>query len=164
LAEAKDDCRRLHREKMDALYGPDGFPRSATAPLATEQRARGLTPEMVVAHYPQTQHQPDECELCHYVFKIAAEALAATALHWVYAAAQAHFRLIMELQDASVEPTGGAHLVWMLEQIKPEKMSPTKACRWLGWIQAVLCERGAASLEELKAVNKAAADNCNKVE
>jgi hypothetical protein len=31
LAEAKDDCRRLHREKMDALYGPDGFPRSATA-------------------------------------------------------------------------------------------------------------------------------------
>ena len=30
LAEAKDDCLRLHREKMDALFGPDGFPRSAT--------------------------------------------------------------------------------------------------------------------------------------
>jgi hypothetical protein len=30
LADAKDDCLRLHREKMDALFGPDGKPRSAT--------------------------------------------------------------------------------------------------------------------------------------
>lgn len=33
LAEAQDDCRRLHREKMDALFGPDGKPRSASEPI-----------------------------------------------------------------------------------------------------------------------------------
>ncbi len=27
VKELEDDCLRLHREKMDALYGPDGFPR-----------------------------------------------------------------------------------------------------------------------------------------
>jgi hypothetical protein len=48
LAEAKDDCRRLHREKMDALYGPDGFPRSATPAMmqiaAEVERARAKHP------------------------------------------------------------------------------------------------------------------------
>lgn len=48
---------------------------SATPCIADEQRKRGLTPEMVAEHYPQTQHQPDECEICHFVFKIAEEAL-----------------------------------------------------------------------------------------
>ena len=32
LADAQEDATRLHREKMDALYGPDGKPRSAIAP------------------------------------------------------------------------------------------------------------------------------------
>lgn len=31
LADAKDDCLRLHREKMDALFGPDGMPRTAVS-------------------------------------------------------------------------------------------------------------------------------------
>lgn len=43
--------------------------------IAAEQAERGLTPEMVEQHYPETQHQPDECEICHFVFKVAAEAL-----------------------------------------------------------------------------------------
>jgi hypothetical protein len=61
---------------MLAVIGHMKAALSATAPLATEHRARGLTPEVVATHYPQTQHQPDECEICDCVFKIAAEALA----------------------------------------------------------------------------------------
>jgi hypothetical protein len=61
---------------MLAVIGHMKAAQSATAPLATEHRARGLTPEVVATHYPQTQHQPDECEICDCVFKIAAEALA----------------------------------------------------------------------------------------
>lgn len=34
LADAKDDVTRLHREKMDALFGPDGFPRSKAPPAS----------------------------------------------------------------------------------------------------------------------------------
>lgn len=46
------------------------------APVCTEHATRGLTPEMVMAHYGSMQHQPDECELCDAVVKIAAEALS----------------------------------------------------------------------------------------
>lgn len=38
--DAKDDCLRLHREKMDALFGPDGFPRSA--PSTTRRSTAAL--------------------------------------------------------------------------------------------------------------------------
>lgn len=43
---------------------------------AKEYAGHGLTPEMVKGHYPQTQHQPDECQICAEVFEVAAEALA----------------------------------------------------------------------------------------
>jgi hypothetical protein len=64
------------KDRADAFEALHVAALSATAPLATEHRARGLTPEVVATHYPQTQHQPDECEICDCVFKIAAEALA----------------------------------------------------------------------------------------
>ena len=48
---------------------------SAGAPIAAHHKAHGLTPEAIVAHYPQSQHQPDECEMCDAIHKIAAEAL-----------------------------------------------------------------------------------------
>jgi hypothetical protein len=37
LADAQDDVARLHREKMDALFGPDGSPRSANGESAGTQ-------------------------------------------------------------------------------------------------------------------------------
>ncbi len=40
-------------------------------------RKRGLTPEMVEAHYPTSQYQFDECETCRAIHDIAKEALAA---------------------------------------------------------------------------------------
>jgi len=43
--------------------------------IVKEQKERGLTAEMIREHYPKTQHQEDECELCHFVFKIAEEAI-----------------------------------------------------------------------------------------
>lgn len=52
------------------------FASSAIGQKAKEYRGHGLTPEMVKAHYPQTQHQPDECQICAEVFEVAAEALA----------------------------------------------------------------------------------------
>lgn len=39
-------------------------------------RKRGLTPEMVEAHYPTRQHQFDECKTCRAIHDIAKEALS----------------------------------------------------------------------------------------
>ena len=37
----------------------------------------GLTADMVEGHYPSSQHQPDECEMCRAIHDIAKEALNA---------------------------------------------------------------------------------------
>lgn len=83
--------------------------------------------------------------------------------HWVFAAAEAHTpflaRLALEHEardDAS--SLGWNHLTWMVLQIRERKFSATKACRWLGWIQAALVSHGVATLDEMKAINKSASD------
>jgi len=53
-------------------------------------------------------------------------------------------------------PTGIHHLLFMIKQIESGEVSGEKAHRWLGWIQGVVCCRGGATLEEMKAINFAA--------
>ena len=77
ITEAFVSTPQLANSERHDAYNEIKAVLSATAPIAKEQRARGLTPEMVTEHYPKTQHQPDECELCHFVFEIAVEALGA---------------------------------------------------------------------------------------
>lgn len=72
--------------------------------------------------------------------------------HWVYAAAEAHRTFVLGMSKTSGD-NGSLHLLKMLDQIKAG-MSPTKACRWLGWIQASLAASGDMTLDELKAINK----------
>lgn len=48
-------------------------------PAADGHVAAGLTPEMIEAHYPSSQHQPDECEMCRAIHDIAKEALSIPA-------------------------------------------------------------------------------------
>lgn len=87
--------------------------------------------------------------------QISTGARSAIARHWVYAAAEAHRDLVLSLKDDHCTGTtmGGGHLLWMLDQIRDAGFSPTKACRWLGWVQAMLNVRGVANLERLKAIN-----------
>lgn len=73
--------------------------------------------------------------------------------HWVYAAAEKHRRVVEGLVGTDRER---AHLIYMLDSIGTGKMSATKSCRWLGWIQGVLNEKGALTLDEAKAINKEA--------
>jgi hypothetical protein len=47
------------------------------------------------------------------------------------------------------------HLRWMVEQMTWD-MSENKTMRWLGYVQGVLVSRGAATLDEMKDVNKRA--------
>lgn len=47
-----------------------------------------------------------------------------------------------------------AHLLDMLRQIEAGTVTDTKAHRWLGWAQACVYVNGAATLDELKALNK----------
>ena len=72
------------------------------AGVVVEHRKRGLTADMIAAHYPQTQHQPDECELCHAVFEIAKEAIAAPV-----PAEQSYASTLERVYD----PILGAHLM-----------------------------------------------------
>jgi hypothetical protein len=48
------------------------------------------------------------------------------------------------------------HLIDMIDKIEAGEVSGEKAHRWLGWIQGVVCCRGGATLDEMKAVNFAA--------
>lgn len=84
-------------------------------------------------------------------------ALSGERALWVYAAA--------EDCRSYIEPfTGGRqfdtrqHLLEMLDKIKAG-MSPTKACRWLGWIQACLYCHGQMTLESAKHINKSASES-----
>jgi hypothetical protein len=88
---------------------------------------------------------------------------SATAPHWVYAAAEAHYPLVVRVSDGRTHYARD-HLTYMLNEICNRAMSPTKACRWLGWVQASLCFAGIATLDELKAINKAATDKRRKHE
>lgn len=62
--------------KPDILaFDTDLPPAVDPAPIAAQNKAKGLTPAMILLHYPETQHQNDECEVCDAIHKIAAEAL-----------------------------------------------------------------------------------------
>jgi UDP-N-acetylglucosamine:LPS N-acetylglucosamine transferase len=52
--------------------------------------------------------------------------------------------------------TGLRHVENMLHRIYHGEITGTKAHRWLGWAQAIICVGGGATLDELKAINKAA--------
>ena len=77
--------------------------------------------------------------------------------HWVYAAVEACAPFIERVVDGSNE-VSRPHLRYMLGELRLRRMSATKACRWLGWIQAAIYADGSATLEQLKAINKAASD------
>lgn len=87
--------------------------------------------------------------------KGAEAALSATTQHWVYAAAEAHRPLVLKMMKWGGHG-GRDHLLHMLREIAKSGMSPTKACRWLGWIQGSLYAEAIATLDELKAINLAA--------
>lgn len=95
------------------------------------------------------------------VTKLRDELLAALSeqqeRHWVYAAAEAHRHRLgyLEMGDRATE---SKHIAWMLDQIRDAGFSPTKACRWLGWVQAALYQAG-IPLEELKAINRVTSES-----
>jgi hypothetical protein len=65
------DCPRDWHVAVDQSALPSAIERTKL----TEHATAGLTAQMVRDHYPETQHQPDECQLCCAVYEIAAEAL-----------------------------------------------------------------------------------------
>lgn len=81
--------------------------------------------------------------------------------HWVTEAARMTRPAVLGM-DAGSKACGPnstrGHLLYMLEGIEAGMMSPTKACRWLGWVQACLYCNGVLPLEDAKAINKAASD------
>lgn len=86
--------------------------------------------------------------------------------HWVFTVTAAHRQLIHDRMPSVAygsseynDPTQRPHLLEMLDKIDAGGMSVAKANRWLGWIQACLCVRGAATLEEVKRINKMASDH-----
>lgn len=97
-----------------------------------------------------------------YIARLAFDAGArvrSTTGHWVFAAAEAHRPLVDKISDVyCLRADGPDHCREMLDKIRDAGFSPTKACRWLGWIQGVLCAHDIASLDELKAINKAASE------
>lgn len=66
--------------------------------------------------------------------------------------------------NGGTDPNGGAsaaaapHLHWMLQELAKGEMSPTKACRWLGYVQAILVWTRIYTLQEMKEVNQRAGD------
>ena len=48
---------------------------------------------------------------------------------------------------------GKLHLFDMLDAIIDGTIGGEKAHRWLGWVQAIMCVQGAATLEQLKDIN-----------
>lgn len=51
------------------------------------------------------------------------------------------------------DATSIEHLAAMLTSIETGSVAGEKAHRWLGWVQAVICCRGGATLEDLKRIN-----------
>lgn len=70
-------------------------------------------------------------------------------------------RDLWELVDKSELPDkhdeyGKDHLKYMLNKIMLGEVEGEKSHRWIGWVQGCLCVGGAATLEEMKLINKAA--------
>lgn len=77
--------------------------------------------------------------------------------HWVYAAAEACRPSVANVDDDGAYCYGSRkHLTEMLDKIRDGDFSPTKACRWLGWVQACLYLSGWMSLDQAKEINRAA--------
>lgn len=53
---------------------------------------------------------------------------------------------------------GEAHIHWMLLELQKAEMSPTKACRWLGYVQCYLVTNGVLNLDDAKVLNQRAGD------
>lgn len=75
--------------------------------------------------------------------------------HWVYAATEACRDLVNLVPDGA-EYWNREHLIDMMRKIP--SLSPTKANRWLGWIQACICFYRVATLQDLKEINRKEAD------
>lgn len=77
----------------------------------------------------------------------------------MFDAAEAHRSLLLDYPESISDPSlSRHHLFWMLNEIAKREMSSTKACRWLGWIQAAIRHANLATLEQIKAINKTASD------
>lgn len=63
-------------EKAPSELANVGAPVAAS--IAQAHVARGLTAEEIEGHYPTSQHQPDECEMCRAIHDIAKEAITPT--------------------------------------------------------------------------------------
>lgn len=77
----------------------------------------------------------------------------------VVTAAQQLVPFIERAVSTKLIPQGGTdagweHLNYMINEIEKHNMSEGKSNRWLGYIQGVLVASGAASLGEMKNVNR----------
>ena len=68
----------------------------------------------------------------------------------------ANERLPDNLNNEFEESGGKTHMIYMCSKIMVGDVEGEKAHRWIGWIQGCLYMNGAASLEEMKLVNKGA--------
>ncbi|WVW77473.1 hypothetical protein Bhz59_00087 [Stenotrophomonas phage vB_SmaS_Bhz59] len=86
--------------------------------------------------------------------------------NWTERAAEAALAILAEHfeGDKPVPPpargngTGLAHLHWMARELAKGDMSPTKACRWLGYLQAGLIHLGFSDLDTEKMRNQRTGD------
>lgn len=83
--------------------------------------------------------------------------------NWTQKAAAVATAILADLSDILPPPVRGSgvettHLHWMLLELQKAEMSPTKACRWLGYAQALLVTRELATLDEMKMFNQRAGD------
>jgi len=74
--EAIRECMATIRAYAATL--PDAPQPATQRSKAAHHAAHGLTAAMIDAHYPISQHQPDECEMCHALHEIAKEAIEAS--------------------------------------------------------------------------------------
>ena len=68
-------------------------------------------------------------------------------------AAQGTMNLMTEVEYGFADACDKEHIDWMLNQIILGTITGTKAHRWLGWAQAVVCFNEDVTLEELKKIN-----------
>lgn len=66
----------------------------------------------------------------------------------------------MNLMSSDKEHADYDHLERMVQKMETEPMSPTKACRWLGWVQACvynMCDN--VTLDHMKEINRRHSDD-----
>lgn len=83
--------------------------------------------------------------------------------HWVHEAAQG-LRSLINCIDTQSSTYGKSHLLSMLNRMRDEPMSDTKACRWLGWIQCALVVHRIVSLTDMKEYNQRFSEAAPQVE